>query len=127
MKKEAGFKESWNKKRIFIASFLLVILIGIGLELNGNIVSNFLEKNPSSSAVKGIRTYKNQTNKLNFDFGATVSERLEAIRQDAENIDISEIATSSPQIQKIIKDIKNLQNFPNSQLKEACFNICKGL
>ncbi|MBI2031355.1 MAG: hypothetical protein HYT08_01950 [Candidatus Levybacteria bacterium] len=125
--KEVGFQESWNKKRILIASFLIAVLIGIGLELKGNTISNFLKNKPSFSAIKGVATYKNPNQRSAPDIGSAVSQKLESIKQDAENINISEIATSTPQIQKIINDIKNLQNLPSNQLKDACLNICKGL
>lgn len=129
--KEVEFQESWNKKRIFFAGIFLIILIVIGLELKGNIISNLLNNKNSrspSASVKGLKIYENQ-NKSEFssDIGSVLQEKLESIKQDAENVNISEIATSSPQVQKIINDIKNLQNLPSNQLKDACLNICKGL
>lgn len=129
--KEVEFQESWNKKRIFIASIFIILLIGVGLELKGSIISNLLNnknaRSPSAS-VKGATIYesKNQ-NGFKPDIGSILQHKLESIKQDAENINISEIATSSPQMQKIINDIKNLQSLPSNQLKDACFNICKGL
>ena len=129
--KEVEFQESWNKKRIFIASLFIILLIGIGLELKGNIISNLLnnKNSPSPSAsVKGITVYENKNqNEFKLDIGSSLQQKLESIKQDAENVNISEIATSSTQVQKIINDIKNLQNLPSNQLKDACMNICKGL
>lgn len=128
--KEVEFQESWNKKRIFITSLFIILLIGVGLELKGNIISNLLSnKNAgSSSSVKGVTIYENK-NQSEFkpDIGSTLQHKLESIKQDAENVNISEIATSSPQVKKIINDIKNLQSLPSNQLKDACLNICKGL
>lgn len=129
--KEVEFQESWNKKRIFIAFLFIILLIGVGLELKGNIISNLLNnKNlrfPSTS-VKGVIVYENKDqNEFKPDIGSSLQQKLESIKQDAENVNISEIATSSPQVQKIINDIKNIQNFPSNQLKDACLNICKGL
>ena len=129
--KEVEFQETWNKKRIFITSLFIVLLISIGLELKGGMVSSLLSnknaRSPSTS-VKGLTIYENP-NKSEFtpDIGSTIQQKLESIKQDAENVNISEIATSSPQVQKIINDIKNLQSFPSNQLKDVCLNICKGL
>jgi len=129
--KEVEFQESWNKKRILIASIFIIILIGIGLELKGSIISNLLSNknsHSSSASVKGLTIYETPNKSESVpDIGSAIQQKIESIKQDAENVNISEIATSSPQVQKIINDIKNLQNLPSNQLKDVCLNICKGL
>lgn len=127
--KKVEFQDSWNKKRIFIVSIIIVILMGIAIELKGNIIPNLLKNKRPLPAIREQAIYRDQGRKLNLNpnLDSVISQKLESIKQDAEKINISEIATSSSQIQKIINDIKNLQNLPNTQLKEICFNICKGL
>ena len=50
--------------------------------------------------------------------------QIDSIKEQAVNIDTSEIASSSPQIQKLINDLKSLQDYPKSQIKKACEQIC---
>jgi hypothetical protein len=35
-----------------------------------------------------------------------------------------EVASSSPQVQKILNDIKALQQYPANQIKDLCRKIC---
>jgi hypothetical protein len=84
----------------------------------------------SLGEVRGTQASKEQPKieAPNFtDIQTTFEERLLDIREEAENIDVAEVASSSPQVQKVISDLKNLQNYPRNQAKEACFNICEGL
>lgn len=116
----------WDKKKIAIF-LLILILAGVGLVYGfGN------QKFLSQGEISGIQAVEERekpkieppsfTNLQN-----TFEERFNDIRKEAEKIDVTEVASSSPQIQKVINDIKALQNYPRNQAKEACFSICEGL
>lgn len=118
--------ETWNKKRIFAAFFLIIALIALGYFLKTKILSeNSLPKD--SKAVKGT-TVKKEENKeqggLNVNVQKKVTEKIESLKQAALGLDIVEIASSSPQVQKIINDIKALEQYPTNQAKELCRQIC---
>lgn len=56
-----------------------------------------------------------------------VSEKLEALKKEAGKIDVDQIASSSPQIQKVLNDLKALEKVPQNQAKNMCLNICNTL
>ena len=53
-----------------------------------------------------------------------VAEKIESLKQDVRGLNIVEIASSSPQVQKILNDIKFLEQYPANQAKEICKKIC---
>ena len=121
---EVKFEESWNKKRILIAT-LAVLAIGATVYVfRGSIFpQSFLQNkktgNPSKESVLPAKSEPN--------IQEILGKQIESIKKEAGNINIEEIASSSPQIQNLINDLKALQNLPNNKVKEACYNICKGL
>ncbi|HSX40837.1 MAG TPA: hypothetical protein VLF68_04470 [Candidatus Saccharimonadales bacterium] len=58
---------------------------------------------------------------------AGVSQKLQQIKDEINGINISSAAASSPQVQKLMGDIKSLEGLPGSQAKDFCQKICAGL
>lgn len=121
---EVKIGESWNKKRIFTALFL-VILLAAGVYI---FKSRFLglESSPSDpKSVKGV-SVKDKENKEDIatDIKEAVKGKINSLKQEVSSLNIMEIASSSPQIQKIINDIKVLEQYPTNQAKEICRQIC---
>ncbi|MEK7517556.1 MAG: hypothetical protein AAB583_03320 [Patescibacteria group bacterium] len=122
----------WNKKRIFIA-FFLIILFGIGVyfyktEILGEKISFFTRKasekpSESSKSVRGA----NVKEVPSIDIQKVLKEKIEELKLEASKIDVAEIASSSPQIQKLIKDIGSFRDYPANQAKEICQKICGNL
>lgn len=54
----------------------------------------------------------------------SVSEKVVSIKQEIERLRLEEVASSSPQVQKIIKDIQSIEEYPRNQAKEMCQQIC---
>lgn len=112
--KEAEFKESWNKKRVGIALIILLASItGLLYTLN----SKFF-KPGQNTKVLSARDVRLED---------MVQNQIFNLKKEASNIDVEEIASSSPQIRNLIDDLKALGDLPKNQVKEACLNICKGL
>jgi regulatory protein YycI of two-component signal transduction system YycFG len=107
----------WDKKKILIFS---VVFLAIGLFLLYRLIDfNSPEAPPKPpSEIKGLSAESISEN---------VTEVLSDLAQQASDLEIEEVATSSPQVQKIINDLKSLKDLPKSQLKNACENICSGL
>ena len=136
MDTENDSPSTWNKKRIFIAIFLL-ILLGIGAyffktKILGEKLSIFATKfSELSKSVKGVNINENKspkTNEAKIDIQKavkdTVKEKIEELRKEALKIDVAEIASSSPQIQKLIKDLSSIKDYPANQAKEICEKVC---
>jgi hypothetical protein len=119
-------EESWDKKKIAVALVVLLILIAGAVYFFGaykikkNIVSNStlqikksVEGAQTSLGVEGIRE--------------AVQQKINAIKTEASNVNLTEVASSSPQIQKVINDLKSLENYPSNQAKSMCEKICNQL
>jgi len=120
---EVSAQGSWNKKRIFIAVFLLLLLIVGGYFFKTRVLGENLSQQLKS--IKGFNAEENPAEpafKLNIQ--EAVKEKINSIKQEVSGLDIAEIASSSPQVQKILRDIKSLEQYPTNQLKEICRKIC---
>jgi len=134
MKELKPIEESWNKKRIIIGLlFLFVVIAGLSvfkvlvLDKNQNSPQSLVKK--TATAVKGVSTNVNSLTKGNTasSLKINIQDQLNLIKKEASSINLTEIATSSPQVQKVIDDIKSIQNLPKDQAKNFCQQICSGL
>lgn len=118
---EVGVKESWNKKRIFAALFLITLLVA-GIYF---FKSRVLDLNLSPKSVKGINSEgKKEKEDFKMDIQGAVKEKINSLKQEVSSLNIMEVASSSTQIQKIINDIKALEQYPTNQARELCKQIC---
>ena len=113
-KKDEEIEESWNKKRVGIALIILLVIIGGLLYL----LNNKFFKSVQNTKVLSAKDVKLED---------MVQDQIINLKKEASNINVEEIASSSPQIRKLIDDLKALGDLPKNQVKEACLNICKGL
>ena len=116
---EVKFEESWNKKRVSIALIVLLLLAGGAVY--------FFRDKLSFDAKSQTAQNQKVLSASDYNLEDVVQKQMQMIKQQAENINVEEIASSSPQIQNLINDLKALQNLPKDKAKEACFNICSGL
>ena len=124
--KEKKEEIQWDKKKIIFAVIVSILLIGIGFELKSVFLaeSQPIEKvNQNSNAqIKGA-----STNELTNGIKQSFADNINSLKAQAQNIDIAEIASSSPQVQKVINDLKGLKDLPKNEIKSACEKICSGL
>ena len=119
-------EESWNKKRILAALILIVLLVVGGYLFKTRVLdTNSTFSNPFKS-VKSASSEENNENPENLNVGLqkAVKDQLNNLKQEVAGLNILEVASSSPQIQKIINDIKALEQYPTNQAKEICKQIC---
>lgn len=124
---EAQSQESWDLKRILIAVVLAAIII-LGFK---TLVLD--QKSPESSNnqvtnVQGATTFEvpSPSPVSTGEIRKGIENKLIELKKEVNNINVVEVATSTPAVQKVLNDLKNLQNLPQSQAKEACFKICSG-
>jgi len=128
MDKENAVQGSWNKKRIIIA-IILLMLLGVGAYF---FKTKILSSEPPKS-VKGVSVKENKSSegeeKIDIQEAVkdTVKKKLEDLKKEAMKIDVAEIASSSPQIQKLIKDLSSIRDYPANQAKEICEKVCGNL
>ena len=129
MDKENTGEGSWNKKRIIIAIILLMFL-GVGAYFfKTKILSSESPKSVKGVSVEEEKSSSADEAKIDIQKAVkdTVKEKLEELKKEASKIDVSEIASSSPQIQKLIKDLSSIRDYPANQAKEICEKVCGNL
>lgn len=98
-------------KRYFVL-ILLGVLVGVGWNMRSVLLVN------QSQLQKNVK-------------GASINPGLEknlgSIQQQINNLPFSDIASSSPQIQKILKDMQGLAKYPLGEAKAICETMCKNL
>ncbi len=149
MEKIDPAQETWDKKKIGVAILALIALVGVGLWSKGFVFgkakqnSTFQSTIKSLGAVEGASTEgqdtsapssKNSDQGSPFSFShpniqatiqADAQQKLNEIKQQITSLNVGDIASSSPQVQKVINDLKSLQQYPKDQAKQMCENICK--
>jgi apolipoprotein N-acyltransferase len=125
MKEPPKDEEQWDKKKILLFLIAAIVLIGIGFEAK----SLFLGANVSPSAPVSIQKpdVKGAATQVSSNIKNSVQNQLDNLKSEAQNVDLVEIASSSPQVQKVINDLKAIQDYPKNQLKTTCQQICNGL
>jgi len=126
--------ETWNKKKIFITLLIVFALLGFlfktfVLSKNKdflNMSTNFLK------SVKGISTKEEGKNKdlnskskgMSLPIQGVIKEKLDDLKKEVNSLNVIDIASSSPQVQKIINDLNSLKQYPVNELKDICKQIC---
>ena len=126
--KEPKEKIEWDKKKIILfVIFFVLLLVGLGA-LKVMVLDKNSLQDKNSSVVSSQEVKAAETSSLNAQtIKNNIQGQIKSLKDEANNIDVVSIATSSPQVQKIINDLKALQNYPSNQLKETCVNICNRL
>lgn len=108
----------------------------LGLITMTIVIVGILMINKNPQMVAGVRTQKEvvqnvsekkSEEKISDNVKANVSENLDKIKEQVAGLSAQDLMSSSPQIQKVIKDLQDLQKYPKNQAKEACLKICEGL
>jgi hypothetical protein len=114
--------ESWNKKRVFIAVLLLVLLVAGGLFFRIRVLGE--NSSQTEKSVKGVSVEQNVNPEIKINIQKAMKEKIDNLRREVSGLDVMEIASSSPQVQKILNDVKSLEQYPTNQIKEICRKIC---
>lgn len=107
-----------NKKSIFIVFVILVV--GLLVYLSKTFVLD--KHNFSKKSVKGTKTQPSIPT-----LETALKQKLDSVKQEISHLDIKDVASSSPQVQKIINDLNSLKELPSHQAKEICQKICSSL
>lgn len=124
MKKEEKKEEEWDIKKILITLFFLIVGILALIEVKKMILPN-TKLLPSSKDV--IVQVKKPDVKPPVNVQSAVDSKIDQIKNNVNGLNTQEVATSSPQIQKVLRDIQGIKDLPADKAKEQCTKICSGL
>lgn len=127
MKREIEQDFEWDKKRILIGLGILTVIIIAGFEFKGL----FLNKNGNvlgeTNINKPSEIEKPNVKPPSINFQSEVGSTIADIKKNIGQLDTREIASSSPQIQKVLQDIQGIKDLPSNQAREMCLKICSGI
>ena len=125
--KEPVEKPQWDKGRIFLFLLTVIILAVIGFELKSIILGD--KVSPAQQAAKNLSDVKGaSTEQVSMpNIKQDIQKQINNLKNEAANINLIDVASSSPQVQKVINDLKALQNYPSNKLKDTCISICNRL
>ncbi|GEM_PF-1270472 len=139
--------EQWDKKKIIVAVILFFFFAGSVYAGRGY----FVDKNTpapqqkisvkSSESVAGVKTQATKDEKESsetedqaspFSFTPStirsdVQQKIDILKEQVTSLKVEDVASASPQIQKVINDLKALEQYPKNQAKQMCETICKSL
>ncbi len=123
--KEREEKLEWDKKKILFFLGAITLLLFAAYILKEEFLSSQTSTAPMNKAeVEGVSTQDPLTAP---EIKKNIQNQITNLQTEAEKINVVDIATSSPQVQKVINDLKALQDYPKSQLKTTCEQICNSL
>jgi hypothetical protein len=120
MKEAPKDEVQWDKKKIILFTIAAIALISIGFEAKDLI----LGKSISAPVAVSTRDVKGTATQVLPDIKNSVQSQLDTLKQEAQGIDLVQIASSSPQVQKVVNDLRALQDYPKNQVKATCQQIC---
>jgi hypothetical protein len=56
-----------------------------------------------------------------------VQNKIKDIQQQVTHLNVNDVASSSPQVQQILKQLQQIPAGPVGQVKEACMRLCSQL
>ena len=123
LEEEHEEKVEWDKPRIM--SFFIVL----GLLVVGGLLGKhfFLDVQTNSSpqqSVQGISTQADASLPTVQSVQRGVTEQLANLQQQASQISVKDIASSSPQVQQILLQLQKLPQLPGDIAKQACVQLC---
>lgn len=136
--KEEKFEEYWDFRKILVG--VLTLLLTVALTVVGDVVvmhllshqpitaSSFVPKFSTSQDVKAASTGPTiEPVHISIPSAEDVQNQVQTLQQQVTHLNVAEVATSSPQVQQILKQIEGLPAAPESQVKDACVRLCNNL
>lgn len=116
----------WDKKRLVIA----LVLVAITLFASKQAKSMFFPNTNilgESTVKKASEIEKPEVEGPDVGLESNVTSKFEDIKDSIVNLNPEEVASSSPQIQKVLNDIQGIKNLPADQARNTCLKICSGI
>lgn len=124
---EEGIYE-WDKLRIILFFVVILILLAGGILAKHFFLDANIGPSGALQSVKGIAA-QNDSSQLPTvqSVQEGVQQQISNLQQQASQISIEDIASSSQQVKQILQQLKDLPNVPGNTLKQTCTQICNNL
>lgn len=110
------------KKKFGMGMVILAILLAIVLYQGKVLIGG-------KQSVRGEKTENQPSFSLpsSSEVKSAIEQKVGELQKEVSNLSPLEVATTSPQVQKILRDIKALEGYPRNQAREFCENLCRNL
>src|SRR5262249_39761753 len=87
---------------------------------------------PRLPSVKGIATFNAPQQavshiKISLPTQQDVQSQIQTIQEQVTHLNVAEVASSSPEVQKIIKQLQQIPAGSVNQVKQTCMRLCNNL
>ncbi len=121
-KKEPEEIRPSRKKMLGVLAFLGLLVVA-GLYQKDLLVLGSMEKKERVEERVKVNTNADQS-----ALPATyLQKKLETLKKEVASLTVEDIASASPELQKIVNELKSLESYPKNQAKEICQKICSDL
>lgn len=131
MRKIHEREEPWDVQKIILSLFVFIGIIIGGIYIKQSLFDH------ETTRIKGAKVQlkdKEETSSTEEKESPNISypnlqnefqKKLNQVQNEIEGLSLGEIASSSPQVRKILKDVESLQEYPANQARQMCENICR--
>ena len=126
-RKENLDTDLWDKKKIVVTLFFAVVVILVAIEVRNMFFPKNEEVLGESEENKSMTVQKPNIKPPSLNIVSEVESRIDEIKKNIKGLNAEEVATSSPQIQKVLRDMQGIKDLPSNQAKEMCLRICSGI
>ncbi len=132
---EEDVVEVWDFRKIAVGVVIVALLIGGGIIGKRILFHESLDPQsfiPPLPSVKSLTSVlgNNDNNphvKIRLPSSADIQNQVQNIQQEVTHLNVNEIATASPQVRQVLKQLQDLPAGPAGQVKEACIRLCSQL
>lgn len=120
----------WDKKKIFLTLAVVMLLLIGGITAKIYLLGSHTSSPSVGQAVKGASTVASaaqNTSPIQLPSSTAVQQKIATLEQQASQISVKDIASSSPQVQAIVQQLQNLPQMPGNVAKQTCVQLCNNL
>ncbi len=116
---EAEIVESWSRMRIVIAATIIILALGGSYYI-------YTKAKTGATSVLGARTDpKISSSDVRLPSKDDATKLLETAKEELNNLTSDNLVSSQAALQKIINDLKDLQNGKGDPVETFCELVCK--
>lgn len=127
---EADEELEWDKKKIFITLGVVALFLTGGFAAKVFLLGSHTALPSSQQDVKGASTVNSSaqtSSPIQLPSSTAVQQKIASLEQQASQISVKDIASTSPQIQAIVQQLQNLPQMPGNVAKQTCIQLCNNL
>ncbi len=123
----------WDKSRIIIFFAIVGALLVGGLLFKHFFLDTQISPSQLSSSQHSVQGASSPPQDSSSQLPTVqgirqgAQQEIQTLQKQASQISVQDIASSSPQVQQVLKQLQQLPNLPGNVAKQTCMNLCNNL